>query len=92
MATTREDWDLEEWALMVRWPRDRDGWREFERLALLREVDGTRNDPRWMLARLGLVAETARQGDRAGYEGRERADEVSRRGPETSVIRGLAYG
>jgi hypothetical protein len=92
MATAREGWDLEEWALMVRRPRDRDGWRELERLALLREVDGTRNDPRRVLARLGLVAEAARQGDRAGPEGRERADEVCRRGPEASVIRGLTYG
>jgi hypothetical protein len=77
---------------MVRRPWDRDGWRELERLALSREVDGTRKDPRRILARLGLVAETARQGDRAGSEGRERADEVSRRGPETRMIRGLAYG
>jgi hypothetical protein len=77
---------------MVHWSRDRDGWRELERLALLREVDGTRKDPRQILARLGLVAETVRQGDRAGYEGRERADEVSQRGPETSVIRGLTCG
>jgi hypothetical protein len=77
---------------MVHWPRGRGGWRELERLALLREVDGTRNDPRRILARLGLVAEAARQGDRASSEGRERADEICQRGPETSVIRGSTCG
>jgi hypothetical protein len=80
MATARGDGDLEKWALMVRWTRDRDGWRELERLALL-EADGSRKDPRQILERLGLVAETARQGDRPGNEGRERAEEeVSLRG------------
>src|SRR5512135_3727024 len=65
MATARGDWDLEEWAWMARWPRDRDEWRELERLALL-EADGARNNPRQILDRLGLIAETARQGDRPG--------------------------
>ena len=65
MATARGDWDLEKWALMVRWTRDRDGWRELERLALL-EADGSRNDPRQILARLGLIAEPARQRDHPG--------------------------
>jgi hypothetical protein len=70
MTTARGDWDLEEWALMVHWPRDRDGWRELERPALLREADGSRNDLRQILERLGLVAEPARQEDRPGNEGR----------------------
>ena len=67
MATVRGDWDLVERALMVRWPRDRDGWREIERLALL-EADGARNNLRRILDRLGLIAETARQGNRSGNE------------------------
>ena len=73
MATARGERDLEKWALMVRWTRDCDGWRELERLALL-EADESRNDPRQTLERLGLVAETARQRDRPGNEGRERAE------------------
>jgi hypothetical protein len=67
MTTARGDRDLEERALVARWPRDRDGWREIERLALL-EADGARNNPRRILDRLGLIAETARQGDRSGNE------------------------
>ena len=68
IATARGDWDLEKWALMVRWTRDRDGWRELERLALL-EADESRKDPRQILEWIGLVAETARQRDRLGNEG-----------------------
>jgi hypothetical protein len=56
MATAREHGDLEKRALMARWTRDCDGWRELERLALI-EADESRNDPRQILARLGLVAE-----------------------------------
>lgn len=65
MATAEEDRNLEKWALMVRWTRDCDGWRELERLALL-EADEGRTDPRQILARLGLVAEPAWQRERPG--------------------------
>ena len=81
---------------MVHWPRDRDGWRELERLALL-EADESRNDPRQTLERLGLVAETARQRDRPGNEGRERAGcacEAALGFPNDRAMRNLAllYG
>ncbi len=65
MATAREDGDLEKWALMVRWTRDCDDWRELERLALI-EADESQNDPRQMLARLGLGDEPARQREHPG--------------------------
>jgi hypothetical protein len=83
--------------LMVRWTRDRDGWRELERPALLREADGSRNDPRQILARLGLGAEPARQGDHPGNEGRERAGcacEAALGLPNDRAMRNLAllYG
>ena len=65
MATARGEGDLEKWALMVRWTRDCGDWRELERLALL-EADESRNDPRQILARLGLVAEPARQREHPG--------------------------
>lgn len=68
---------------MVRWSRDRDGWRGLERLAL-READETRRDPRQILGQLGLVAEPERPGDRRHHEGREEAEEVSRRGETVS--------
>ena len=72
MATARGERDLEKWALMVRWTRDCDGWRELERLALL-EADESRNNPRQTLERLGLVAETARQRERPDNEGQGEA-------------------
>jgi hypothetical protein len=59
MATARGNRDLERWALLVRWSRDRGGWRALERLAL-RETDGTWEDPRQILGQLGLVTKAAR--------------------------------